>query len=355
MAAEPTPEDWQREAARFRTSPLDALGEALVLGEAELREHLYLLGVPLPGIDRAVARAKGWRDLTPLEQAILDLPLHDGPSGEQIWHALPEALRPTVGKHEGFTMLELELVLRGIERRGMLVRASSVQATPSHELNDGINGWGTVPETLRREVYERIIAGAIENGGAEPHHDLSRALFAILPQGLAGVAGPEHLAPGSEEQRTLVEKAERQLSGFDFSDRTVEQDALLDRLLGPGVETPYGIPRWVVPIAPESSAEQDAHAHLAHMASAPNRGAVIDDQVPMPVMPTERLPVCARCTTPVERMRRLDNIATGDMRIDLTCHGETREVRFTRAELNATGKISTMIYDRLAAAWEPSA
>lgn len=277
MAADTPREDWQREAARFRSSPLDALGEAVVLGEPELREHLYLLGVPLPAIDRAVARAKGWRDLTPLEQAILDLPLHEGPTGDQIWHALPEALRPTVGEHEGFTMLELELVLRGIERRGMLVRASS-GPQPSQELNDAINGWGTVPETLRREVYERIIAGAIENGGAEPPHELSRALFAILPQGLAGAAGPEHIALPDPER------------------------------------------------------------------------------VPMPArMPGERWPACARCSTRVEAMRRFDNIKTGDMRIELTCHGETREVLFTGAELVATGKISTMIHDRLARAWEPSA
>ena len=229
----------------------------------------------------------------------------------------------------------------------------SVDGRPATKLSD-IEALLAV-EAMASDLSEQVL-GLVGETDAGEGLSAEQGILDKADAKIAALSPSGTLTPDvAESFVALVEKAEQQLRDFDFSDRTVEQDALLDRLLGPGVKTPYGIPRWVVPIAPESSAEQDAHAHLAHMASAPNRGAVIDDQVPMPVMPTERLPVCARCTTPVERMRRLDNIATGDMRIDLTCHGETREVRFTRAELNATGKISTMIYDRLAAAWEPSA
>lgn len=197
-SAEESP--WQREALRMAPSlPAETWSGGrwpVPLCEEDLRAFLAPLDPAT--IERAVARAKGWRDLTPLEQAILDLPLHEGPTGDQIWHALPEALRPTVGEHEGFTMLELELVLRGIERRGMLLRAAT-GPQPSQELNAAIDGWATVPAATRVEVYERIIAGARANGGTVPVGELNLARLGLSLQGLAGAAGPEHLADGVHE------------------------------------------------------------------------------------------------------------------------------------------------------------
>ncbi len=240
----PAPNPWYREAVRV--APLAADLHA-VDSETALRVVLTGAGKADDTIERAVARAKAWATLAPIERALIDMltgePVTLPAMRAELRHALPETWQAQLPDEHAYT--EIQLVLLSLRARGL------VQVT-------GIDG---------------------------------------------------------EEAQLLTA-----WSGFSEAERR------------------------------ESYGEQ---VSLARLSQTIERSAGNDpDLVPMPSrLPSNRLPVCAHCNAPVESMSHLDNIVTGDMHVMLTCHGETREVCFTRAELVSAGKISTLLADRLAAAW----
>lgn len=240
---------WHREA--LRVLPL-AADLHTIDSEAALRVVLLGAGKADDIAERAVARAKAWATLAPLERALIDMltgaPVTLPDMLAELRHALPDSWQAQLPDEHART--EIELTLVSLRARG-LVQTTGLDG----ETAELLTAWGGFSEEERRESY----------GGAAALGRLSQTIARL------GSSNPDL------------------------------------------------------------------------------------DLVQMPTrIPPERMPTCARCNTPVPRMLRFDDIVTGDTCFELTCHGETRKVLFTRAELVAAGKISVLIADRLAAAWGPS-
>ena len=153
---------WQREARRLRPTaprPHAVLGEEHIVDEPDLRAHLAVIGYAPAIIERAVARAKAWPDLTPFERALLDLltgaPVELAAMLVEVQLGLPESWQAQLS---GFhAEVELGVTLVSLRERG-LVQCEGLDGP----WGETIALWGTFTEEERRESYAG--RGALQTG-----------------------------------------------------------------------------------------------------------------------------------------------------------------------------------------------
>lgn len=160
----PAPNPWYREAVRV--APLAADLHA-VDSETALRVVLTGAGKADDTIERAVARAKAWATLAPIERALIDMltgePVTLPAMRAELRHALPETWQAQLPDQHLET--EIQLTLVSLRARG-LAQVTGLDG----EHGDLLAGWGSVPEDERRALYAadhiaRALAATHEIGG----------------------------------------------------------------------------------------------------------------------------------------------------------------------------------------------
>lgn len=153
---------WQREARRLRPTaprPHAVLGEEHIVDEPDLRAHLAVIGYAPATIERAVARAKAWPDLTPYERALLDLltgaPVELAAMLVEVQRRLPESWQAKL--LDFHAEVELGVTLVSLRERG-LVQCEGLDGAYGETLAE----WGKVPEDERLESYAG--RGALQTG-----------------------------------------------------------------------------------------------------------------------------------------------------------------------------------------------
>lgn len=147
------PNPWHREA--LRVVPL-AADLHTVDSEAALRVVLLGAGKADDIAERAVARAKAWPTLAPIERALIDMltgsPVTLPAMLAELRHALPDSWQAQLPDEHAYT--EIELTLVSLRARGL------VQTTGlDEEHGEMLAAWGRFREEERRETYgnERAI------------------------------------------------------------------------------------------------------------------------------------------------------------------------------------------------------